>query len=57
MEIVSNLINGSFLGLGEVALGVKGVLLEKEADFVARGEEIVVAHVIGAVGAAGGEFG
>lgn len=43
-------------GFCELAVGAKGVLLEEEADFVARGEEVVVAYVVGAVLPAGGEF-
>lgn len=57
VQVVADLVDGALLGLGEVAAGVKGVLLEKEAHLVARGEEVVVADVVGAVGAAGGELG
>lgn len=56
VQIVADLVDGALLGLGEVAVSVKGVLLKEEADLVARGEEVVVADVVRAVGAAGGEF-
>lgn len=56
MQVVTDLVDGAFLGFGQVPVTVKGVLLEEEADLVAAGEEIVVADVVGTVLAAGGEF-
>lgn len=57
MQVVADLVDGALLGLGQVALSIKGVLLEKEADLVAAGEEVVVADMVVAVVAAGGEAG
>lgn len=47
MQIVPNLVDGTLLGLGEVTLGVEGVLLEEEAHLVAAGQEVLVADVLG----------
>ena len=56
MQVVSNLVDCFFFGLGEVSRGgVEGGFLEEKADLVAAGEEVVVADVGG--GFAGGELG
>lgn len=47
VQVVPDLVDGARLGLEEPAVvGGEGVLLEEEADLVARGEEVVVAHVV-----------
>ena len=43
---MADLVDGSLFRFGEVAcLGVEGVFLKEEPDFVAGGEEVVVADV------------
>ena len=55
MQVVSNLINGEVLGLGELARGEECVFFEEVADFVVRFEEVGIADM--GFGFAGGEFG
>lgn len=59
MQVVANLVDGTLLGLDEVASGGReGVLFEEEADLIPRRQEVVVAHVgAGPVGSAGGKLG
>ena len=57
VQVVADLVDGARLGLGQVAPVVEGVLLEEEADLVAAGQEVVVAHVVLAVLAARAELG
>lgn len=46
VQVVPDLVDGARLGLEELARGREGVLLEEEADLVARGEEVIVAYVV-----------
>ena len=55
VQAVADLVDGARFGFGEDAIGRESGFLEEEADFVARGEEVVVADVGG--GFAGREFG
>lgn len=63
VQVVPDLVDGAMFGLEELVGGrVEGVFFEEKADFVAGGEEVIVADVGGAVfvvvvGVAGGEFG
>ena len=56
MEVVADFVYGAVFGFCEgTCCGGEGGFFEEEADFVAGGEEVVVADVGG--GFAGGEFG
>ena len=55
MQVMADFVDGAGFGFGEDAVGRESGFLEEEADFVAGGEEVVVADVGG--GFAGGEFG
>lgn len=55
MEEMADLVDSLLLGLDQITMGAEGVLLEEEADLVARGEEVVVANVL--AGGAGAELG
>jgi len=53
---MADLVDGAFFGLLKRSGGAEGVFFEKEADFVSRGEEVVVADVGSAI-LTGGELG
>jgi hypothetical protein len=74
VQIMSDLVDGAMLGLGEGARLVKGVytlstgslpgtavgshtFFEKETHFVARLQKILIAYMVCAVVATGGELG
>lgn len=57
VEVVTYLVDGLVFGLGEISRGVEGVFFEEKADFVTRGEEVIVADMVMAGCAACDEFG
>lgn len=58
VQVVADLVDGAVLGFREGAGGgVEGVFFEKEADLVARSQEVVIADVGFVAGGAGREFG